>query len=120
MAAFVSGISYGTIVQAKTNTLVSGYKASPVSRRSARTIVALKEPNSSTLIEEKQKILRDAEDLERKGGFSEYAERVNGRMAMLGFVLALVTEVVAPSHPSLVQQIFAMFPIEQALKAIGH
>mmetsp|Transcript_19603 Transcript_19603/g.19699 ORF Transcript_19603/g.19699 Transcript_19603/m.19699 type:complete len:126 (+) Transcript_19603:3-380(+) len=46
-------------------------------------------------------------------GFTPYSEMVNGRMAMIGFTLALVTEIIAPSHPSLITQLFTMFPINK-------
>jgi hypothetical protein len=34
-------------------------------------------------------------DAELKTGFTEYAERLNGRLAMIGFVALLVTELVS-------------------------
>ena len=52
---------------------------------------------------------RPARDAEFRGpqGWTPYAERVNGRMAQLGFVIGLVTEIVSGKPIS--EQILVMF-----------
>ena len=44
-----------------------------------------------------------AQPTESKVGFSRYAELLNGRLAMIGFIMAIVTELV--TGQSLVQQL---------------
>mmetsp|Transcript_515 Transcript_515/g.925 ORF Transcript_515/g.925 Transcript_515/m.925 type:complete len:101 (+) Transcript_515:351-653(+) len=50
-----------------------------------------------------------------KKGWTFYSEQLNGRLAMTGFTLALVTEIIAPTHPSLLQQVNAVVPIGKLL-----
>ena len=49
-------------------------------------------------------------DAEYRGpqGFTPYAEKVNGRLAQLGFVIGLITEIFGKGHPTIVQQIGIM------------
>ncbi|KAA8498527.1 hypothetical protein FVE85_6112 [Porphyridium purpureum] len=103
MAAFVHGVG---IVAGRPQVAIRNIssKTSPVSRRNARTIVALKDDNSNVLQKQREQ-LRQAEELPRQAGWSAYAERVNGRLAMFFFVVALVTNIANPEHPGIVDQI---------------
>mmetsp|Transcript_7121 Transcript_7121/g.15221 ORF Transcript_7121/g.15221 Transcript_7121/m.15221 type:complete len:117 (-) Transcript_7121:86-436(-) len=74
----------------------------------------LKERTTFASIEENKRIKQDAEETGPQG-FTAYSEKVNGRLAMIGFTLALVTEAIAPSHPSLIKQLFTLFPIDKLL-----
>jgi hypothetical protein len=38
-------------------------------------------------------------------GFTPFAEKLNGRMAMMGFFLAIATEIINPNHPGIIQQV---------------
>lgn len=51
----------------------------------------------------------DLELEEQRKGFTFYSEKWNGRLAMLGFVIALATEVINPAHPTIVQQVASLF-----------
>jgi hypothetical protein len=42
-------------------------------------------------------------------GFTPYAEKVNGRLAQLGFVIGLATEILSHDHLTIGQQILLMF-----------
>lgn len=44
-----------------------------------------------------------------KPGFNPFNETLNGRLAMLGFVIALGTEIINPAHPTIVQQVTSLF-----------
>mmetsp|Transcript_20698 Transcript_20698/g.55270 ORF Transcript_20698/g.55270 Transcript_20698/m.55270 type:complete len:143 (-) Transcript_20698:68-496(-) len=45
-----------------------------------------------------------------KFGFTLTNEKLNGRAAMLGFVIALVTEVVNKTHPTIIDQVSSVLP----------
>uniref|UniRef100_A0A7S0BDY9 High light inducible protein n=1 Tax=Rhodosorus marinus TaxID=101924 RepID=A0A7S0BDY9_9RHOD len=45
----------------------------------------------------------------RKPGFNALNEQLNGRLAMMGFVIALATEIINPAHPTIVQQVSTLF-----------
>ena len=65
---------------------------------------------SNNLLSEKTtEVARPARDAEYRGpqGWTPYAEKVNGRMAQLGFVIGLVTEIVSGKPIS--EQILVMF-----------
>ncbi|KAA8498619.1 hypothetical protein FVE85_6204 [Porphyridium purpureum] len=55
------------------------------------------------------------EDKKVRPGFNVKNEVLNGRAAMIGFVLALVTEIVSPQHPTLLQQVHALLPFVPSL-----
>lgn len=42
-------------------------------------------------------------------GFTLFSEKLNGRMAMIGFVAALGAEILSPAHPTVVEQVSAVF-----------
>lgn len=53
-------------------------------------------------------------------GFTPYAETVNGRLAQVGFVIGLVTEVFSQDHLTIGQQILLMFsPLTNAVGAFA-
>eukprot|EP00187_Rhodella_violacea_P007556 CAMPEP_0174908650 /NCGR_PEP_ID=MMETSP0167-20121228/65326_1 /TAXON_ID=38298 /ORGANISM="Rhodella maculata, Strain CCMP736" /LENGTH=95 /DNA_ID=CAMNT_0016152451 /DNA_START=319 /DNA_END=606 /DNA_ORIENTATION=+ len=45
-----------------------------------------------------------------KLGFTLTNETINGRAAMAGFLIALVTEVANKDHPTIVQQVMSVLP----------
>mmetsp|Transcript_6878 Transcript_6878/g.16797 ORF Transcript_6878/g.16797 Transcript_6878/m.16797 type:complete len:128 (-) Transcript_6878:253-636(-) len=69
---------------------------------------------SFSAIEDNKKAMLDAEERGPQG-FTEYAEKVNGRLAMMGFVIGLVTEVVNKTHPTIYDQMLTIFPITKLL-----
>ncbi|KAA8498528.1 hypothetical protein FVE85_6113 [Porphyridium purpureum] len=71
-------------------------RTASVARSNSKVIVA-----AGPQTEEKNKV---------KPGFTLANETLNGRAAMIGFVLALVTEIVSPQHPTLLQQIHTLLP----------
>ncbi|KAJ8901119.1 hypothetical protein NDN08_004979 [Rhodosorus marinus] len=44
-----------------------------------------------------------------KPGFNFLNEQLNGRLAMMGFVIGLSTEILNPAHPTIVQQVQSIF-----------
>lgn len=42
-------------------------------------------------------------------GFTLFSEKLNGRMAMIGFVAALGAEIFSPAHPTVVEQVSSVF-----------
>lgn len=50
----------------------------------------------------------DLEIEEQRKGFTFHSEKWNGRAAMLGFLIALGTEVINPAHPTIVHQLSAL------------
>mmetsp|Transcript_8687 Transcript_8687/g.18516 ORF Transcript_8687/g.18516 Transcript_8687/m.18516 type:complete len:118 (+) Transcript_8687:83-436(+) len=48
-------------------------------------------------------------------GWFPFNETLNGRLAMVGFVLGLTTEIVAPGHPSIISQLLAAVPMHVKL-----
>lgn len=83
-------------------------------KNSLRSKVSVTPKKSATVImsyEQDDKIIVTKHDLEmeeKRNGFTFYSEKWNGRMAMLGFVIALGTEVINPAHPTIVQQLGAL------------
>lgn len=53
----------------------------------------------------RRSVVMMAEDNKPKPGFNLANETLNGRAAMLGFVIALGTEILNPAHPTIVQQV---------------
>jgi hypothetical protein len=49
------------------------------------------------------------EDKSIPQGFTLFSEKLNGRMAMLGFVAALGAEILSPAHPTVVEQVGSIF-----------
>ncbi|KAA8498617.1 hypothetical protein FVE85_6202 [Porphyridium purpureum] len=103
MAAFVNGCGIAANRVPVSQKQIS-FKSAPVSRRNTKTIVALKD-DSKDVLDKQREQLRQAEELPRQAGWTAYAERVNGRLAMIFFVVGLVTNIVSPEHPGLVDQI---------------
>uniref|UniRef100_A0A7S1XF51 High light inducible protein n=1 Tax=Compsopogon caeruleus TaxID=31354 RepID=A0A7S1XF51_9RHOD len=53
---------------------------------------------------------------EKKAGWTQFNEQLNGRLAMMGFVIGILTEALAPSHPSVLQQLSALIePVRNVL-----
>ena len=89
--AFIAGTSFvGATVAAKTTTC----RRVPV--RSTRAIVSMNAQKGG------EKKPSDA-------GFTAAAERLNGRAAMMGFIIAVATEVLNSDHPTIVQQVTSVF-----------
>ncbi|GAB0497320.1 hypothetical protein MMPV_008652 [Pyropia vietnamensis] len=108
--AFVSGVSLSVrapVTAAAVSPRTSAFAgarvaAAPVSRRAA------------TL----RMVGEDFENLPTKPeGFTPNAEVWNGRFAMIGFVLALGTQVLNPAHPTIAQQVAALNPAQLAANA---
>lgn len=52
-------------------------------------------------------------------GFTEFSEKLNGRVTMVSFVAALAAEVLNPAHPTIVQQVgFVFAPVNQLLQGL--
>mmetsp|Transcript_5600 Transcript_5600/g.15011 ORF Transcript_5600/g.15011 Transcript_5600/m.15011 type:complete len:109 (+) Transcript_5600:376-702(+) len=96
--AFVAGT--GSNVSA-----IRGVKASV----SSRPVQARKTARAGRVIVTAQ-ISEDAQKGVPQLGWFRFNEKLNGRLAMIGFVLGLVTEVVAPGHPSIISQVLALIP----------
>mmetsp|Transcript_12101 Transcript_12101/g.32577 ORF Transcript_12101/g.32577 Transcript_12101/m.32577 type:complete len:116 (+) Transcript_12101:31-378(+) len=112
--AFVTAVGSATTFGRKASACVSRKPAAAKRKAVIRASRDLKERSAFSVVEENRRIMREAEEVRDKG-FTAYAEKVNGRMAMIGFTLALLTEAIAPTHPSLVQQLFTLFPIHKLL-----
>eukprot|EP00188_Purpureofilum_apyrenoidigerum_P002274 Plantae.Rhodophyta-Purpureofilum_apyrenoidigerum.ctg23936.p3 GENE.Plantae.Rhodophyta-Purpureofilum_apyrenoidigerum.ctg23936~~Plantae.Rhodophyta-Purpureofilum_apyrenoidigerum.ctg23936.p3 ORF type:complete len:100 (+),score=23.79 Plantae.Rhodophyta-Purpureofilum_apyrenoidigerum.ctg23936:540-839(+) len=59
------------------------------------------------------KIIVTTDDIkleEKRQGFTWWSETWNGRFAMLGFVIAVGTEIINKDHPTIVQQLSALIP----------
>mmetsp|Transcript_14717 Transcript_14717/g.21602 ORF Transcript_14717/g.21602 Transcript_14717/m.21602 type:complete len:92 (+) Transcript_14717:85-360(+) len=88
--AFVSGTSF---VGKKVGG-VSAVSTRPAATTSKRTVVSMG-------IEDKTG--------KTKPGFNALNEQLNGRLAMMGFVIGLSTEILNPAHPTIVQQVLSIF-----------
>ncbi|KAJ8901123.1 hypothetical protein NDN08_004983 [Rhodosorus marinus] len=88
--AFVNGTSF----VGKKFGGVSAVSQRPASTTSKRTVVSMG-------IEDKTG--------KSKPGFNALNEQLNGRLAMMGFVIGLTTEVLNPNHPTIVQQVTSIF-----------
>eukprot|EP00189_Rhodosorus_marinus_P013260 CAMPEP_0184748130 /NCGR_PEP_ID=MMETSP0315-20130426/16301_1 /TAXON_ID=101924 /ORGANISM="Rhodosorus marinus, Strain UTEX LB 2760" /LENGTH=91 /DNA_ID=CAMNT_0027222667 /DNA_START=78 /DNA_END=350 /DNA_ORIENTATION=+ len=88
--AFVSGTSF---VGKKVGG-VSAVSTRPMTTQSKRTVVSMG-------IEDKTG--------KTKPGFNALNEQLNGRLAMMGFVIGLSTEILNPAHPTIVQQVSSIF-----------
>mmetsp|Transcript_24210 Transcript_24210/g.34890 ORF Transcript_24210/g.34890 Transcript_24210/m.34890 type:complete len:92 (+) Transcript_24210:126-401(+) len=88
--AFVNGTS----VVGKKVGGVSTVSQRPASTLSGRTVVSmgLEDKTGKT-----------------KPGFNASNEQLNGRLAMMGFVIGLSTEILNPAHPTIVQQVQSIF-----------
>lgn len=51
----------------------------------------------------------ESEDKSIPQGFTFFSEKLNGRAAMIGFVLGLATELINPEHPGIVAQVESLF-----------
>jgi hypothetical protein len=68
---------------------------------------------------EKNRELKEKSDERGPQGFTSYAELVNGRLAALGFVIGLVTEIFSKDHLTIGQQILLLVsPITHAVQSI--
>lgn len=113
--AFVSGVSLS--VRAP----VSAAAISPRTSAFAGARVAAVTPVSrraASLVQTPRMVGEDFENVPTKPeGFTPNAEVWNGRFAMIGFVLALGTQVLNPAHPTIVQQLAALNPVQLAANA---
>ena len=75
-----------------------------------------KSPSFSRL--EANKAAKEAAAYRGPQGFTPYAEKVNGRLAQMGFVIGLITEIV--SGKPMGEQMLIMFgPLTHALQSLG-
>lgn len=122
--AFVSGVSVGTAsFVARSPSARCPVARNQVPYTGARSIRAssVKEDAKTALearISERQE-LRNVSATEPQG-FTSYAEKVNGRIAMMGFFIGLVTEIVSKDHVTIGQQMLIMFsPIVNLIHALS-
>mmetsp|Transcript_8545 Transcript_8545/g.12547 ORF Transcript_8545/g.12547 Transcript_8545/m.12547 type:complete len:99 (-) Transcript_8545:159-455(-) len=62
-------------------------------------------------LEKDDKIIVTLDDLkrdEKRNGWTFYSEAWNGRLAMLGLIIAIGTEQINPAHPTIVHQLGAL------------
>uniref|UniRef100_A0A7S3A2W6 High light inducible protein n=1 Tax=Rhodosorus marinus TaxID=101924 RepID=A0A7S3A2W6_9RHOD len=60
---------------------------------------------------EEEKIIVTLDDLkrdEKRSGWTFHSENWNGRIAMLGMIIAIGTEQINPAHPTIAQQLGAL------------
>jgi len=106
--AFVSGVSLS--VRAPVSAAVSPRTSAFAGARVAVAPVATRA--SLRMVGE------DFENVPTKpDGWTPYAEVWNGRFAMVGFVLALATQILNPAHPTIAQQVAALNPAQLAANA---
>mmetsp|Transcript_44383 Transcript_44383/g.172520 ORF Transcript_44383/g.172520 Transcript_44383/m.172520 type:complete len:97 (-) Transcript_44383:476-766(-) len=58
-----------------------------------------------------EKIIVTLDDLkrdEKRSGWTFFSENWNGRIAMLGMIIAIGTEQINPAHPTIIQQLGAL------------
>mmetsp|Transcript_9759 Transcript_9759/g.14207 ORF Transcript_9759/g.14207 Transcript_9759/m.14207 type:complete len:99 (+) Transcript_9759:236-532(+) len=61
--------------------------------------------------DDEEKVIVTMEDLkldEKRRGWTFHSENWNGRIAMLGMIVAIGTEQINPAHPTIAQQIGAL------------
>mmetsp|Transcript_9922 Transcript_9922/g.14377 ORF Transcript_9922/g.14377 Transcript_9922/m.14377 type:complete len:91 (+) Transcript_9922:40-312(+) len=87
--AFVGATSFAGVKVGR-SPMVS--RKSPT-KMSKRTVVSMKKKGSKN----------------PKPGFNFFNERLNGRLAMIGFVVGLSTEILNPNHPTIPQQVQSLF-----------
>mmetsp|Transcript_11733 Transcript_11733/g.28615 ORF Transcript_11733/g.28615 Transcript_11733/m.28615 type:complete len:116 (+) Transcript_11733:423-770(+) len=98
MAAFVPTAGLG-VPSTSAFTGASVQRAQVVSaRRPTRSVVRAS-------IQEENRKAKEAAEYRGPQGFTSYSEKVNGRMAMIGFVVGLMTEIINPAHPSILKQV---------------
>mmetsp|Transcript_11754 Transcript_11754/g.29716 ORF Transcript_11754/g.29716 Transcript_11754/m.29716 type:complete len:128 (+) Transcript_11754:296-679(+) len=125
MFAFVNTVPSTGVFAPSSNTLAS--RTRPSAARPTRSAPSMvqdlsklplkKDPMEKpkfNAIEENRKAMLDAQETGPQG-FTEYAEKVNGRLAMMGFVIGLVTEVVNKTHPTIYDQMLTIFPVTKLL-----
>mmetsp|Transcript_3556 Transcript_3556/g.5063 ORF Transcript_3556/g.5063 Transcript_3556/m.5063 type:complete len:99 (+) Transcript_3556:100-396(+) len=62
-------------------------------------------------LETEEKIIVTLDDLkldEKRNGWTFYSEAWNGRLAMLGMIIAIGTEQINPAHPTIIHQLGAL------------
>mmetsp|Transcript_12399 Transcript_12399/g.37839 ORF Transcript_12399/g.37839 Transcript_12399/m.37839 type:complete len:104 (+) Transcript_12399:374-685(+) len=100
--AFVAGSSF---VGQKAVAKKAVCSQQPVRRSTARTTTSMVyQKDDKTIV-----TMKDMKLEEKRQGFTWWSETWNGRMAMLGFVIAVGTEIINPTHPTIVQQVSALF-----------
>eukprot|EP00186_Timspurckia_oligopyrenoides_P003190 CAMPEP_0182446774 /NCGR_PEP_ID=MMETSP1172-20130603/5996_1 /TAXON_ID=708627 /ORGANISM="Timspurckia oligopyrenoides, Strain CCMP3278" /LENGTH=119 /DNA_ID=CAMNT_0024642851 /DNA_START=223 /DNA_END=582 /DNA_ORIENTATION=- len=107
--AFVSGFGIGSGPALGAQSKVSAFSGvrQSASVASKRVVLNMKvDDKVKSTLQNDKKIASNEPGL----GWSLSNEKLNGRLAMLGFALALVTEAIAPGHPSIVQQVVSIVP----------
>jgi hypothetical protein len=93
------------------------------SRFATTAIFNRKPPAPTTFSRTEQNRLAklSAEDPSSQAGFTMYAEKVNGRLAQMGFVIGLATEILSKDHVTIADQILIMFsPLTTGLVVFAH
>jgi len=106
--AFVSGVSLSVRapVAAAVSPRTSGFAGARVAAAPVATRASLR------------MVGEDFENVPTKpDGWTPYAEVWNGRFAMIGFVLALGTQILNPAHPTIAQQVAALNPAQLVANA---
>mmetsp|Transcript_14556 Transcript_14556/g.21243 ORF Transcript_14556/g.21243 Transcript_14556/m.21243 type:complete len:97 (-) Transcript_14556:161-451(-) len=60
---------------------------------------------------DEDKVIVTLDDLkrdEKRSGWTFFSENWNGRLAMLGMIIAIGTEQINPAHPTIIQQLGAL------------
>mmetsp|Transcript_9978 Transcript_9978/g.14427 ORF Transcript_9978/g.14427 Transcript_9978/m.14427 type:complete len:97 (-) Transcript_9978:172-462(-) len=60
---------------------------------------------------DEERIIVTLDDLkrdEKRSGWTFFSENWNGRLAMLGMIIAIGTEQINPTHPTIIQQLGAL------------
>lgn len=108
--AFVSGVSLS--VRAPVSAAISPRTSAFAGARVAAAAPVARRAASLRMVGE------DFENVPTKPeGFTPNAEVWNGRFAMIGFVLALGTQVLNPAHPTIAQQLAALNPAQLVANA---
>ncbi|KAJ8901120.1 hypothetical protein NDN08_004980 [Rhodosorus marinus] len=85
--AFVSGTSFAGVKVGRASVV----SRKPAATMSKRTVVSMSGKGSK--------------EPKPKPGFNFFNERLNGRLAMVGFAIGLSTEILNPAHPTIPQQV---------------
>eukprot|EP00188_Purpureofilum_apyrenoidigerum_P000596 Plantae.Rhodophyta-Purpureofilum_apyrenoidigerum.ctg12704.p1 GENE.Plantae.Rhodophyta-Purpureofilum_apyrenoidigerum.ctg12704~~Plantae.Rhodophyta-Purpureofilum_apyrenoidigerum.ctg12704.p1 ORF type:complete len:101 (-),score=25.24 Plantae.Rhodophyta-Purpureofilum_apyrenoidigerum.ctg12704:89-391(-) len=97
--AFVAG---STFVAGSSKSLAVSKRA--VRAQTARVNMSIKKDSGEEIV-----TIKDIKKEEKHQGFTFWSETWNGRFAMLGFVIAVATEVINPNHPTIVDQVKTLF-----------
>mmetsp|Transcript_3341 Transcript_3341/g.10183 ORF Transcript_3341/g.10183 Transcript_3341/m.10183 type:complete len:109 (+) Transcript_3341:198-524(+) len=94
--AFVAGSQFLGVSKVQTSSVC---KRSTAVRRSQTVCMVQKKPDGEFDFED------ITTDTKEKQGWTWWSETWNGRLAMMGFVIAVATEQINPAHPTIIDQI---------------